>query len=205
MKPTRELYDDKSFWNKKVTVSYILAVLVFFIHHSSYGQYTYDDGIVSSVCQILSRLWPSVAQVAVPLFMIIAGALFFRNYEQKLYPNKLKKRAKSLLIPYLTWNTLSMLFNMAATLFLAKYFVARQPFEFTAESILKSIFCYQANGQFWFVADLMMYIVLAPVLYVFIHNKLVGGGIYCFSQSHIRQDGFQTHFCLTPHPSYFSA
>lgn len=175
MKTTKELYDDKSFWDKKVTVSYILAVLVFFIHQSSFAQYTYDDGIVSSVCQFLSRLWTSVAQVAVPLFMIIAGALFFRNYKQSLYASKLKKRAKSLLLPYLTWNTLSMLFNMAATLMLAKYFVARQPFEFTVESILKSIFCYQANRQFWFVADLMMYIAFAPVVYLLIHNKLAGG------------------------------
>lgn len=178
MQMTKELFNDKSFWDKKVVVSYILAVLVFFIHNSSFGQYSYDEGIVSSVCQLINRLWLSIAQVAVPLFMMIAGALFFRNYEQKLFQSKLKKRVKSLLIPYLSWNTLSMLFNMTATLFLTKYFVGRQPFTFSAESILKSIFCYAANGQFWFVADLMMYIVLAPVIYVLIQNKLVGGGIY---------------------------
>jgi len=59
---------------------------------------------------------------------------------------------------------------------MTKYFVARQPFEFSTESVLKSIFCYDWNGQFWFVADLMLYIMMAPVINVLINNKLVWCG-----------------------------
>lgn len=173
---SKKTYSTQDFWDKKATISYILAIMVFFIHHSSYGQYSYGEDLTSTAVKILGNLFPAVAQVAVPLFMIIAGALFFRNYEQAKYGQKIKKRVKTLLVPYLTWNTLSMLFSIAVTIFLAKYFVARQPFEFSTESVLKSIFCHDQNGPFWFVADLMLYIVLSPAINTLINKKLIGGG-----------------------------
>jgi len=103
---SKKTYSSQEFWDKKTTISYVLAIMVFFIHGSSYGQYSYGEDLTSSAVKILGNLFPAIAQVAVPLFMIIAGALFFRNYEQAKYGQKIKKRVKTLLVPYLTWNTL---------------------------------------------------------------------------------------------------
>lgn len=44
---------------------------------------------------------------AVPLFFLISGILFFWNvkiYDKSTYRSKIKKRIKSLLLPYLVWN-----------------------------------------------------------------------------------------------------
>lgn len=65
------------FWRKKTIVSYILAVFVFFIHISSFGQYTFDDSAVSQSCRQLGLYLHNSGCFAVPLFFIISGALFF--------------------------------------------------------------------------------------------------------------------------------
>lgn len=47
-----------------------------------------------------------IPHIAVPLFMLISGYLFFRNtddFSLPVYLNKLKSRARSLMLPYVLW------------------------------------------------------------------------------------------------------
>lgn len=56
-----------------------------------------------------------IMQVAVPCFFFISGYLFFnklKEWDVKIYAEKLKKRAKTILIPFLIWNTLSILYKV---------------------------------------------------------------------------------------------
>lgn len=58
-----------------------------------------------SISQVLTH-------VCVPAFYLISGYLFFIGLEEwtwNAYLNKLKKRSKSLLVPFLIWNTLCVL------------------------------------------------------------------------------------------------
>ena len=53
-----------------------------------------------------------LTHVCVPTFYLISGYLFFIGLEKwngKVYLNKLKKRIKSLLVPFLIWNTICIL------------------------------------------------------------------------------------------------
>ena len=57
-----------------------------------------------------------LGEIGVPLFFTISGYLFFLNYSKYDYYRKIKTRTKSLLVPYLIWNTF----------FICVYFIIQQ-------------------------------------------------------------------------------
>jgi len=100
------------------TISFLrfpLAVLVVFLH-ADYSIYAYETlgltdiqltyPIYSMVSWVMSHY---IAYTAVPIFFIISVFLLFYNvpdYNFNSYKQKIQKRVKSLLVPYLTWNML---------------------------------------------------------------------------------------------------
>lgn len=156
---------------KKPLVSYLLSVLVFWIHCSSFENYRPLSSGVDFVSYLLQR---TITPVAVPLFMIIAGALFYRDYTNEKYLSKIKRRITSLVIPFLLWNTINMVFNMIATACFKQYFIGRVPFEFSLSNILQGIFHYEYNQPFWFIFALIFFDLFAPVLNLIISNKYIG-------------------------------
>lgn len=162
------------FWNTKIQLSYFLAVLVFLIHIPTFTIYSSDGSIFSDLNTFVQRFKGTFSQVAVPLFFMISGFLFFRSYTKSQYIDKLKRRFKTLLIPYLLWNLFGMLLSIIATLFLSKYFVSKTPFEFTISNIFQSIFLYKDNTPFWFIFDLISFSVISPVIFLLIKNKYIG-------------------------------
>lgn len=83
-----------------------LMVLVVFIHAQFYA-----NGVKEVVMPygVMSHFFTLVvAQVAVPLFFFISGCFYFRDYKDfdlVKYIQKQKRRIKTLIIPYLLWNT----------------------------------------------------------------------------------------------------
>ncbi len=62
-----------------------------------------------------------IASVAVPLFFFFSGYLFFSSglqFSRIEYINKLRRRGKTLLIPYLFWNIIVVILFLALQLFL---------------------------------------------------------------------------------------
>ena len=88
-----------------------LIVLVTFAH--SYGAVSEDYSLLTSGWNSYEVLKLLVSQtlvkVVVPVFFITSGYLFFVNVERwdvQVYKEKLLRRAKTLLWPYLLWNLL---------------------------------------------------------------------------------------------------
>ena len=65
-----------------------------------------SSGFVFWVDKYLSEL----TDIAVPMFFVISGYLFFQNYTPQKLISKWKSRLFSVLIPYLIWNGLAYLF-----------------------------------------------------------------------------------------------
>lgn len=135
----------EEFWKKKTITAYILSVLVFCIHCSSFRQYTITSNAINVMSTMISGVIPSVA---VPLFFIISGALFYRNYDNSKYLSKVKRRATSLIIPYLIWNTLSLVFNIFITKFLSGYITGREKVKFTPTGILGGCYTIGITNSF---------------------------------------------------------
>lgn len=104
-------------------------------------------------------------------FLVMAGFLLFRNGPLSLweYRAKLRSRVRTLLLPYLAWNFLAILLFCAPAA--VKFFMYRSesaPSSLMSFSSLASWFAgwpiYPANAPLWFVRDLLLLVVVAPLL-----------------------------------------
>ncbi|MBO7132517.1 acyltransferase [Candidatus Saccharibacteria bacterium] len=164
------------FWKKKTLLSFIAVIFVIIIHNSATGQYNISTDFFTTLTYNYRNIIAyGLGSIAVPLFFFLSGFTMFRNYTLKHYPSKLKTRAKSLLLPYLIWNIISLLFIILCTYTpLANYISGREIFTPSTNNILEGIFLYKYNFQFWFLYDLIIYTLLTPLTYFLIKNKYLG-------------------------------
>lgn len=124
--------------------------------------------------------------IAVPLFFFISGFLFFHGPEWngRLYLAKLRKRCRTLLVPYLLWNALWILiFYVAQSIpVVSEFFSGRnEPIRsYTFFDFLNAFYDYSSGHPiltpFWFIRDLMILVVLSPVVYWLV-RALKGGAV----------------------------
>ena len=166
---------DKLFWKKKEFISFLLCILVFFIH-ANFAKEITSDRFVSVLNYKVSYFFAnSITRFAVPMFFTISGITFFKDYDNKKYLGKVKSRVFTLIIPYLLWNTIWMLWEIFTShSFLAKFSENNTPYPLNLSSILKGIFFYGCNVPFWFIFDLIIFSLAAPILFLLIKNKYVG-------------------------------
>lgn len=164
------------FWKKKDIISYMLCVLVFFIHISTLELYPQSGTAIADVNGFLKVfLKTGITRYAVPMFLILSGIAFFKNYSNKKYPQKLKARLHSLVVPYLLWNTVWILFGIICSYtFISSFMIGREKVVLSFQNILSGIFLYKYNLPFWFIFDLIIFAVLAPVINWLISNKYIG-------------------------------
>lgn len=147
-----------------------LMVAVVFIHC-----FIIDDPempVVTFVERLFSNILPSVA---VPMFLFFSGYLFFTKDDGKFtfngYLTKLKKRSRTLLLPYLIWNTLVIIAFWAMHRFTPS--AINPDFENIANFTLPQLLnCYwKGSGgfpiayQFWFIRDLILFVIAAPLFF----------------------------------------
>lgn len=161
------------FFNKKTIVSFFLSVLVVFIHVHSFDSYEYV-GILGDGLQFFGNWVTSgITGVAIRLFFVISGVLFYRNYTYKTTLTKYKARGKSLGIPYLFWSVMYLVLMMVLFVTPIKNFMAiNNPF--SVRNILLGIFCNYYYQSFWFIFNLIIFTLLCPLIYTLLRNKYVG-------------------------------
>lgn len=164
------------FWKKRDFVYYILSILVFLIHISSFAQYPANEGTMALLNVKMSFFFKeSITRFAVPLFFILSGITFFRDYNNQKYVAKIKSRFFTLCVPYLIWNTLWMIFDIICSYtFISSFFTGRKLFELTVGNVLKAVFLAECNIPFWFMSYLIVFVLLSPLLDLLAKNKYVG-------------------------------
>lgn len=127
-----------------------MIVLVTYAH--SYGGIADSFNLLSSDWNTYEFLKLLVSQtlvkVTVPVFFIMSGYLFFANVEpwnMQVFQLKIRRRIKTLLIPYLVWNLLMVLKLKAFSM---------------------SFFWEPANMPLWFLRDLILVSLLTPIIFV---------------------------------------
>lgn len=177
-----------------------LAVMVVTIHAR-----TLDDMDFTPVWPLVSGmdialglqvLFSSVVcHVAVPIFYVMSGYLFFYKlptFDGRTYKSKLRKRIKTLFVPYLLWNLMQILFTVL--LKVAGVVVKGKPLDGIADYLQEhagiATFwdCNMWNlwrtnwvGQntpptgpilvpMWFLRDLMVIVILTPIIYFLLRH-----------------------------------
>lgn len=157
-----------------------LAIMVVVLHSTLIGkpiERVGIDNIDAIAPQYSSITWffgNFIGNCAVPIFFIISGFLLFYNIEKytaATYAYKIKKRFYSLLVPYLTWNTLYLiLFYIIGQ----NNVVLSEVPELYGDNTSLSNFLYIAyvrppvDGPLWFIRNLIVMDLISPILYVII-------------------------------------
>lgn len=151
-----------------------MILLVTFAH--SYGGVKEGFSLLSSEWNTYEFLKLFVSQtlvkVAVPVFFIMSGYLFFSNVEKwslDVYKAKMLRRMKTLLIPYLLWNLL-MAIKLKAfswSIFWVFWYPAGKQIDWFGQEQLMTA---PANMPLWFLRDLIIVSLLTPIIYILVHK-----------------------------------
>ena len=147
-----------------------MIVLVTYAH--SYGHVADDFMLLSSdwnACEFLKLLISqTLVKVAVPVFFIMSGYLFFSNVKEwnlTVYREKMQRRVKTLLIPYLIWNLLMAvkLKTFSWSMFWVYWKPAGAQIDWLGNEQLMTA---PANMPLWFLRDLIIVSLLTPIIYI---------------------------------------
>jgi surface polysaccharide O-acyltransferase-like enzyme len=151
------------------SLRFLLIVFVVFIHNNP-TEINFSNGteiyVVPAYVNIIIELISNIiARVAVPLFFLISGYLLYAKGENFL--TVLKKKSRTILLPYITWNVLAVFF-----FFVAQSFEVTKPY--FANNIIRNFlpidwidvffgkftavreYQYPLVYQFWFLRDLFI-------------------------------------------------
>lgn len=179
------------------TISYLRfpLIVVVVLAHSSLASFTIqgEDVGTQAVYPVYEGIGYYITwvfgQIIIPTFFFISGFLFFlkvKEWNADVYKTKMKRRFRSLVIPYLFWNLLALtLFFIAENLpyisglFSGNYMQIKDygikefmmAFWVKEGGVAQSPFLY----PFWFIRDLIVISALSPLVYLVVrYLKLVG-------------------------------
>lgn len=165
---------DKYLSDKLKVISFFSMIMVVFLHSYNLEENILQDPCITKGYSFLVQFFISqgLARIAVPIFFIISGYLLFlnKNYTSIEYFLILKKRFKSLVIPYLFWSCLLFVvfFLLQSLPQAAPFFKQKHIINYTFTEVLQAIFIYPIPFQLWFIRDLFILIFFSPLLYVII-------------------------------------
>lgn len=154
---------------------------------------------------------------SVPIYYFISGVVFFiglKQWNNEKYKNKVKNRIKSLLIPYIIWNVLFIILTISTYIGTSKFggtdlMAQEYTLNVNLKNILSCFWFYDGslvgahetfqiasnyppiNYPLWFVRDLMIMVVFAPLIYWFVKRLKINaiillGVIWALNQYGIR-------------------
>ena len=158
-------------------MSFLLTLLVILAHSMNAGLFLGEAAEGSTADAVQTVFGWSFAQIAVPGFFMLSAALFFRDYRIRDTRGKFLRRVRSLLIPYLLWNTLYYLGYVIATRLpglSALVGVAKAPLD--VRTVLKAVFLYEYNYVFWYLFQLILLTLLSPLIYCIVRQPYAFAG-----------------------------
>jgi len=160
------------------TLSFLLIVLVVFLH--AVNTTILVPGLQDASLSVSLPLYvqqfinQGITRIAVPLFFAISGYLFFCSFQPtaRQFRAKYRRRARSLLAPYLIWSAAGIvLFYLLQTLPASKpYFTdpANVIRNLSAGELARKWLLDPINYPLWFVRDLIVLTSISPLIYLLV-------------------------------------
>ena len=179
-----------TYLSQKIRIlSFVSILLVVILHAYNLtiklgGGVIYANSSLTEFCE--DFLSQGIARIAVPIFFLISGYLFFLNFSgtKYEYKAKIKKRFGSLLLPYLCWSVWGIIFYLileslphSETFFTKDLIAHSSPKRLLYILLLKPI-----PYQLWFIRDLIMLVLLSPIILLIVHRiQWLGCAILCYT------------------------
>lgn len=167
--------EEKYFHNKVIWFTFLYSILVIWVHSYNAVLFLGKTGIAYRI-DLLERFWgDTVAQIAVPGFFLISSYLFFRGFTMEKLWVKWNSRIRSILVPYIMWNLLYYLgYVIGSRIPFISRVIGKGTIPFNFPEAAQAIIHYSYNYVFWYLNQLILLVLLAPVIYLAMRRKLVG-------------------------------
>ena len=131
----------------------------------------------SGAFDVFTDVVVALTEVCVPLFFVLSGFLYFRNVPDKpdagYFLDKTRRRVLSLLVPYLIANAVAFFFywlaHRVAPGMLSDYFGDKW------HNPLFIFWTGPVNMSLWFIRDLIVACLVAPLIYLFVRYTRIWG------------------------------
>ena len=159
-----------SYYNReKIAVLNAVAIILVLLLHSYFLEA--KDYSIAQYVQMVTGT-NGVSGVAVPLFYFISGLLFFKSVHCiKDCILGIKKRVRSLLVPYIIWNIIFVGWYVAMALVpgVSRFVNSDMLSHFNLETPIESLrylLLEPAGFHLWFLRDLLLYVLASPLLFL---------------------------------------
>ncbi|MCD8223253.1 MAG: acyltransferase [Clostridiales bacterium] len=160
---------DREFRNKIVWFSFAFSLLVIWIHSYNAELFLGKTPEMAVIYRLEHGIGDWLGQIAVPGFFMISGYLFFRNFSWERLPEKWKRRVGSVLLPYLLWNLIYYIGYAAGSRVPGvRDVIGKGVIPFSLADAVDAVIHYTYNYVFWYLFQLILLILLAPVLWLFL-------------------------------------
>ena len=162
--------------SQKLRILSLVAILMVIYVHMYY-----TEGATYDILRFFETfIGDGLCLVAVPLFYAISGYLFFVKVPdgiRSIFP-KMRKRVRTLLIPYFLANTLTLLFYVAMNFIALNILAIDAVLNFRVldtikkgliETLTLKYISPPIAFQLWFVRNLMVIILFSPFIYLWLH------------------------------------
>lgn len=167
--------NEKQFRSKITWFSFAFSLFVVWVHSYNAELFLGSSAESAAVDALERWLGDSIGQIAVPGFFMISGYLFYRSFSWEKLPGKWQRRIQSVLVPYIVWNFLYYLgYVIGSRLPWLHQIVGKGVIPFDLPSAVDAVINYTYNYVFWYLYQLMLLILLAPVIYFLLRSWQVG-------------------------------
>ena len=149
-------------------VRFLCAVIIVTDHSFDYIRYgEINKGVVENLIYFFTQMsTKGLTWIAMALFFTISGYLMFHNWNNKIdtitwYKSKLKSRIRTLLVPYLCWNSIWTVFYIVAGKILTDTNIDTS---YTISNIADGVLYGKFNEIFWYIQVLMIFAVISPMI-----------------------------------------
>lgn len=203
-------------WLRFVCASAVVLLHAWFSPFDGRQFASFSDSAYDAVRIFFSQ---GCCRVAVPIFFFISGYLFFTHLQEwntTVWREKIKRRVKSLLIPYVMWNIIAMLFDLFLQ---CRFWLLKggpEPDFLTWFEKAGGWFFLWDTGNaapynlpLWFIRNLIVLVVLSPLIFYFVKKaKSVGlllMGVLYVADIWVKIPGFESSgFMFFTLGAYFS-
>lgn len=134
-----------------------------------------------ALARFIQQLIYCMGGLAVTLFSLISGYYLFAKGDRwtiSHYADILRKRFKTLLIPYVLWNLLCILAlwlknSIGLHLGIGFAFNAVEYDQVTNHSLFEMIM-WPIDGPLWYIRELIYMVLFCPLVYVLCRNRIIG-------------------------------
>lgn len=160
-----------------------LIVLVLFIHvlPNKYEHVPIPNSLESFYIFVSELVSHNLGRIAVPMFYVISGFLFFYSGNNgktpRFYIDKWKRRINTLVIPYLLWNAIFFIAVIIKNAVFNKYGIGHDEWLDTIKTIglYGVIWGMPLDYPLWYLRDLICMTLLTPVICLFIRKTGLWG------------------------------